>query len=78
MSRGEQRTAPTVLVAKLTPPAPRRTTVPRPGLVALLENAPPSALRSVVAPAGWGKSELIAQWIDVHRRPIAYLRLALA
>ena len=75
MSEVRQRPAPAVLAAKLTPPSSRPRTVPRPDLVEVLESAGPQRLRAVVAPTGWGKSELIAQWLAVHENPVAYVQL---
>jgi LuxR family maltose regulon positive regulatory protein len=42
--------------------------VPRTGLLALLEAAGPVPVVAVVAPAGYGKSTLLAQWAD-RRQP---------
>lgn len=70
-----QRTTPAVLAAKLVPPSPRAHAVPRPELVERLEGAGAERLRVVVAPTGWGKSELVAQWLAVHEGPVAYVQL---
>lgn len=40
-----------------------------------LESAGPGRLRAVIAPTGWGKSELIAQWLAVHPTSVAYVQL---
>lgn len=64
-----------MLAAKLEPPSSRAHAVPRPALVDRLERAGPERLRAVVAPTGWGKSELIAQWLAVHPTPVAYVQL---
>lgn len=69
------RSSPAVLAAKLVPPSSRAHAVPRPALVERLEDAGPDRLRAVVAPTGWGKSELIAQWLAVHPTPVAYVQL---
>lgn len=71
----QERSTPAVLTAKLTPPTPRARAVPRPALVERLESAGPGRLRAVVAPTGWGKSELVAQWLAVHPTPVAYVQL---
>ena len=71
----EHRTTPAVLAAKLMPPTPRARAVPRPALVEQLEAAGPGRLRAVVAPTGWGKSELLAQWLSTHSVPVAYVQL---
>jgi LuxR family transcriptional regulator, maltose regulon positive regulatory protein len=56
------------LETKLHPPLLRPSLVPRTGLLALLEAAGPVPVVAVVAPAGYGKSTLLAQWTD-RRRP---------
>jgi LuxR family transcriptional regulator, maltose regulon positive regulatory protein len=70
-----QRSTPAVLAAKLVPPSPRAHAVPRPDLIDRLEAAGPGRLRAVIAPTGWGKSELVAQWLTVHATPVAYVQL---
>jgi LuxR family transcriptional regulator, maltose regulon positive regulatory protein len=52
------------LETKLHPPVLRPGLVPRTGLLALLESAGPMPVVTVVAPAGYGKSTLLAQWAD--------------
>ncbi len=56
------------LETKLHPPVLRPSLVPRTGLLALLESAGPVPVVAVVAPAGYGKSTLLAQWAD-RRQP---------
>jgi LuxR family maltose regulon positive regulatory protein len=56
------------LETKLHPPVLRASIVPRTGLLALLEAAGPVPVVAVVAPAGYGKSTLLAQWAE-RRRP---------
>ena len=56
------------LETKLHPPVLRPRLVPRTGLLALLESAGPVPVVAVVAPAGYGKSTLLAQWAD-RRQP---------
>lgn len=70
-----ERSTPAVLAAKLVPPSPRTSAVPRPTLVERLEAAGPGRLRVVIAPTGWGKSELVAQWLVRHATPVAYVQL---
>jgi LuxR family maltose regulon positive regulatory protein len=65
--------------AKLTPPEPLPTWVPRERLAALLGPEPQARLTLVVAPAGFGKSTLAAQWLAGAARatspPVAWLTL---
>jgi LuxR family transcriptional regulator, maltose regulon positive regulatory protein len=56
------------LETKLHPPVLRPSLVPRTGLLAVLEAAGSVPVVAVVAPAGYGKSTLLAQWAD-RRRP---------
>ncbi len=62
-----------LLETKLHPPAPRRL-VPRPGLVDRLS---PTGRRLTVlgAPAGWGKTCLVAQWVAATNVRVAWLGL---
>jgi LuxR family maltose regulon positive regulatory protein len=54
----------TLLRAKLHRPAPARTTIARPRLLARLAGGLASKVTLVSAPAGFGKSTLISAWID--------------
>lgn len=78
MSGQEQRNAVTapLLTMKLLPPEPTPRDLPRRNVVDRLvgANAP---VVLITAPAGWGKTSLVAAWLDVEqdRRPAAYLRL---
>jgi LuxR family maltose regulon positive regulatory protein len=63
-----------VLEAKLRPPALRQGVVGRPALVHRLRREPARVV-SVVAPAGYGKSTLLAQWAAAETRPVAWLSL---
>ena len=68
--------APTPLLAtKLFAPPARPDAVPRPGLMARLEAGARQRLTVVAAPAGFGKSTLIAAWIARTRVPVAWLSL---
>jgi LuxR family transcriptional regulator, maltose regulon positive regulatory protein len=53
---------------KLHPPVLRPSLVSRTGLLAMLDAAGPVPVVAVVAPAGYGKSTLLAQWAE-RRRP---------
>jgi LuxR family maltose regulon positive regulatory protein len=74
---GAGQPGPIVLTTKLHPPAGRRAHVPRPALVARLAAAPPGQLTVVSAPAGWGKTTLVADWYasEEGNRPVAWLSL---
>lgn len=55
-------TASIILHTKLTPPAARADRVPRPRLVERFQASLQSPLALVCAPAGYGKSSLLADW----------------
>jgi LuxR family maltose regulon positive regulatory protein len=61
---------------KLVPPVPTSRWLPRPEVVERLAGADTQVLL-ITAPAGWGKTSLLAEWLDAERgrRPAAYLRL---
>ncbi|HSJ74541.1 MAG TPA: hypothetical protein VK904_09500, partial [Miltoncostaeaceae bacterium] len=67
----------TLVSTKLQAPAPRERTVPRGALLARLgvADAPPVTL--VDAPAGWGKTTLLTEWLCEGRRTgeVAWLTL---
>ena len=60
---------------KLHVPHVRAGFVPRDELVERLAGGADRRLTLVCAPAGWGKSVLLAQWHAVERRPFAWLSL---
>jgi LuxR family maltose regulon positive regulatory protein len=66
-----------LLVTKLRAPSPRRDLVPRPALVEQLGAERGRKLTLVAAPAGWGKTTLLASWEQLHRgaRPFAWLSI---
>jgi LuxR family maltose regulon positive regulatory protein len=64
-----------VLATKLYLPRPQQGFVPRPRLVDRLEEALARGLVLVCAPAGFGKTVLLADWARVGRRPVAWLSL---
>jgi ATP/maltotriose-dependent transcriptional regulator MalT len=73
-SNAETEVAPAVelpfgLETKLHPPLLRPSQVPRVGLLTMLEAAGPVPIVAVVAPAGYGKSILLAQWAERRRPP---------
>jgi LuxR family maltose regulon positive regulatory protein len=67
----------TLLATKLFIPQVRRGTVPRPRLVEKLETALSNSLTLVSAPAGFGKTTLIGEWIHGSRPPIPTAWLSL-
>ena len=65
-----------LLAAKLAQPVPIPGLLPRPDVVARLV-ASPANLILISAPAGWGKTSLLAAWSEAEadQRPFAFLRL---
>jgi len=65
-NRLERRTdlddGPLIVLSKLHPPTPRRSTVGRKELLARLAEENSAKLVLVVAPAGWGKTSLLGEW----------------
>ena len=64
-----------LLATKLHVPVPRRDFVPRPRLSELLTRGLDRRLTLVSAPAGSGKTTLIAEWLAGSVRPAAWLTL---
>ena len=64
-----------LLATKLYVPAPRRELVPRPRLTARLDEGLARGLVLVCAPAGYGKTVLLADWARRGRQPAAWLSL---
>jgi hypothetical protein len=64
-----------VLATKLGLPRQRAGTVPRSRLSDRLAEATARELTLVCAPAGFGKTTLIADWARMARRPVAWLSL---
>ncbi|MBN1400787.1 MAG: LuxR family transcriptional regulator, partial [Anaerolineae bacterium] len=62
---------------KLHIPSPRPDWVPRPRLIERLNQglALGRPLTLVCAPAGYGKTTLVAQWLQTVDRPVAWLSL---
>lgn len=61
--------------AKLRPPATRPGTIDRARLVRPLIATPGPPIVSIIAPPGYGKTTLLAQWTARERRPVAWLTL---
>ena len=64
-----------LLATKLHMPRPRAQLVPRSHLVERLQQGVAGALTLVSAPAGFGKTTLLAQWLASTRAPVAWLSL---
>ena len=62
-----------LLETKLFVPRPRRGLVPRPRLRARLDRGAGSKLTLVSAPAGFGKTTLLAEWLAAGQRSAAWL-----
>jgi len=62
-------------VERTRPPLLRPDVVPRPRLCALLEEGAGRALTLVSAPAGFGKTTLLAEWAATTERRVAWLSL---
>jgi LuxR family maltose regulon positive regulatory protein len=73
-SKGEVAQLP-LLVTKLFVPRPRTPLVPRAHLVDLLQQGLARSLTLVSAPAGFGKTTLLAQWLAQSDLPVAWLSL---
>ena len=64
-----------LLATKTTVPRLREGRVARPRLLERLRAATVREFVLVCAPAGFGKSTLLADWVQVDRRPVAWLSL---
>ena len=74
-SSGRSRPEPSNIVdAKVRLPSPPPGSVSRTALVNRLR-ATPASVVTLVAPAGYGKTTLLAQWAERDRRPFAWLSL---
>jgi LuxR family transcriptional regulator, maltose regulon positive regulatory protein len=62
-----QAAEPKVLRTKLHPPPQREGRVNRPRLVAALDAGLDGGLILVAAPAGYGKTTLVCQWLEGDR-----------
>jgi len=58
------------------PPRPRPGMVPRPRLVGRLAALRDTPIALIVAPAGYGKTTLLAEWAATEERPFAWVSLA--
>jgi LuxR family maltose regulon positive regulatory protein len=64
-----------ILATKLYVPPPRPEAVPRPHLIERLNEGLHRKLILVCAPAGFGKSTLLSEWVATLPRPAAWLSL---
>ena len=64
-----------LLQTKLFVPRPRPALVPRPHLIAALNAGLSRKLTLISAPAGFGKTTLVTEWIAAGERPSAWLSL---
>ena len=64
-----------LLSTKLHPPGPRPDFLPRPRLAERLDEAIRRGLVLVCAPAGYGKTSLLASWARHCQQPVAWLSL---
>ena len=55
-----------VLTSRLTPPSPASESLPRPRLFSLLDRGLTVRLTLLSAPPGYGKTTLLAQWLDAR------------
>ncbi len=65
----------TVLATKLFPPSPTKDIVQRPRLMKILDQGSHRKLTLVSAPAGFGKSTLVGDWIVGTERKVAWVSL---
>jgi LuxR family transcriptional regulator, maltose regulon positive regulatory protein len=66
---------PSVLTTKLYIPRPRPKVVTRPRLIERLNEGLHHKLTLISAPAGFGKTTLISEWVAACERPVAWLSL---
>ena len=64
-----------ILATKLYIPPPRAKTVPRSRLIERLNEGLTGKLTLISAPAGFGKTTLISEWVHGCRLPVAWLSL---
>jgi hypothetical protein len=64
-----------LLATKLHVPRPRPDLVPRPRLAERLDEGVARGLMLVCAPAGYGKTILLADWVRRSQQPVAWLSL---
>ncbi|MEI6179873.1 MAG: hypothetical protein WCP31_03905, partial [Chloroflexales bacterium] len=65
-----------LIQAKLHPPQLNRRVIARPRLLAYLREQPERRLTMVVAPAGFGKTTIVAQWLFALQAEPSHLHVA--
>src|SRR4051794_13768061 len=71
----EMGTVSPLLETKLYVPRRRRGLVARPRLIERLNRGAESTLTLVSAPAGFGKTTLLTEWLDLSNYPVAWVSL---
>ena len=64
-----------ILSTKLFIPPPRKDLVSRPRLLDALRQGSTRKLTLISAPAGYGKTTLLSEWIDLQEMPFGWLSL---
>jgi LuxR family maltose regulon positive regulatory protein len=64
-----------ILSTKLFIPPPRKDLVSRPRLIEALRQGSSNKLTLISAPAGYGKTTLLSEWIDLREMPFGWLSL---
>src|SRR5262245_65257144 len=67
--------SPPILATKLYIPSPRPKVVFRPRLIERLNEGLRRKLTLISAPAGFGKTTLVSEWVTGFERPVAWLSL---
>ena len=73
--RGDRTRSHQLLRTKLMPPRLPAAPVPRPGLLARLDDSLAKQLTMICAATGYGKSTLCAQWLAIRPEPSAWVSL---
>src|SRR5215831_3706813 len=64
-----------LLTTKLSCPCPYEDGVARPHLIRKLNQGSTRQLLLLCAPAGWGKTTLLAEWVHQRSSPVAWVAL---
>lgn len=71
----DEKDTPPLVFSKLYPVVPTNKCVDRPRLYTVLESSLSQKLSLVCAPAGYGKTTIVAQWLNTVPHPSAWLAL---